>query len=250
MSLAGSARLPRIAVALAAIQQIVAPALLFGDGFGGFSADRSLPTPAQPAGYAFAIWGPIYIGCLAYAWHQWSSNHASLARVRWPTVALFLGSTLWLALAKHGPLWATVPIIWTMLALAVFAMLALARPTGPLPRTTKLAAGWPLAIYAGWLSAAAFVNSAAILPTYGSGTAGLGVDGLGALMVAMAATLAILILIASRGALPYAVAVVWALVGIMIANRTGPPLVLWLASGAAVLLLLTLIGLRRARRRA
>lgn len=244
----------RGAVLAAAIQQIVAPALIFAGGqFGGFSADQSLPTPAQPAGYAFAIWGPIYLGCLLYAIHQAmprNADHPALRAVAWPTVALFVGSTLWLWLAKHGPLWATVQVIWAMLGLAVAVMLGLARPRAPLSRTTKLVAGWPLALYAGWLSAAAFVNTAAILPTYGTGTAGLGVDGLGLLMVGMAAMLALVILVASRGALPYALAVVWALVGIVIANRATSTTMVWTATGAAVLLLVVLLAIRRRRRTA
>lgn len=242
----------QIAVVVAAVQQIVAPALIFNDdNFGGFSPAESLPTPAQPAGYAFAIWGPIYIGCLAYALHQAmprNRDDPDLARIALPAAALFLGSTAWLWFARHGPLWATVAVIWPMLALALVAMLRLARPSRPLSRATKLAAGWPLAMYAGWLSAASFVNSAAILPTYGFGTAGLGPVGLGVVMVALAGAVAIAVTVASRGALGYAAAVVWALVGIMVANLRGSPTVLWAAIVAAVALLLTLLTVRRLRR--
>ena len=237
---------------LAAIQQIVAPPLLFSGDFDGQFAGPQRDTPSRPAGYAFAIWGVIYAGCLAFALLQLTARwrgHPLVARIRLPAMALFLGSTLWLAFARLGPSWATVPVIWAMLALALACVLPLARAPA-LPRTLKLAVGWPLALYAGWLTAAAFVNSATILPAWGTGTAGLGVEGLGVLMVAGAAGLGLVILAATRGALPYALAVGWALVGIILANRApgGSAAVLWTAAGSLVLLLVALAVIRRRRR--
>ncbi len=242
-----------ILLLLAAVQQIVAPPLLFGDDFNGQFAGPQLDSPSEPAGYAFAIWGVIYAGCLAFALVQLSPRwrqHPLVARIRLPAILLFAGSTLWLAFARLGPSWATVPVIWAMLACALACVLPLARAPD-LPRTLKLAAGWPLAIYAGWLTAAAFVNSATILPAWGTGTAGLGVEGLGVLMVAGAAALGVALLAALRGALPYALAVGWALVGIIVANRApgGSEPVLWTAV-AATGLLLAALALIRARRRA
>jgi hypothetical protein len=241
----------RIALLLAAIQQIVAPPLLFADDFNGQFAGPQLDSPSEPAGYAFAIWGVIYAGCLAFALVQLTPrwrDHPLVARIRAPATLLFLGSTVWLAFARLGPSWATVPVIWAMLALALACVLPLARAPA-LPRALKLAAGWPLAIYAGWLTAAAFVNSATILPAWGAGTAGLGIEGLGVAMVAGAAALGLGILALTRGALPYALAVAWALVGIIIANRApaGSAAVLWTAAGAVALLVAGLLAIRRMR---
>jgi len=58
-------------VALAVIQIVVAG--LGGSGATGQDVGtvaRSLPTPVLPAGWTFAIWGPIYLAFLGYAVYQ------------------------------------------------------------------------------------------------------------------------------------------------------------------------------------
>ena len=233
---------------LAAVQQILAPAFIGTPGTNPLG--QGAPTPAQPASWAFAIWAPIYLGALGFAvWQAFGAGarDAAVARVRTPLTLLYFGSTAWLIAAASSAKWLTIPIVLAMLALALVAMLRLARPPAPLSRATKLVAGWPAALYAGWLSAAAFVNIAAIGPKYLPALAVPGPVGLALPLVSAAAALAVAVLIAARGALAYALAVVWALVGIMFANRQGP--VYWTAAAAALALLLTLLVIRRRRAR-
>lgn len=239
----------RYLLLLAGVQQIVAPGLLFADGFGGDFAGPQVDTAAEPAGYAFAIWGPIYLGCLAFSIVQLLPrirHLPPLARIRLPAILLFAGSTIWLAAARFGPSWATVPIIWGMLAaaLACFVPLARTRPLAPLLRFAGL---WPFGLYAGWLTAAAFVNSASILPAVGVGGLGLGADPIAVVMVAGTALVALAVLRTCAGALPYAVAVAWALVGIMVANRApdGAAIVLWAAVAALPALIIGALAIRR-----
>lgn len=240
-------------VLLAALQQVIAPPLLFTGSFDGQFAGPQVETPSEPAGYAFGIWAVIYAGCIAFAVLQlmprWR-DHPALARVRLPAILLFLGSTVWLVFARHGPSWATVPVIWAMLALALACVLPLARAPA-LPAALKRWAGWPLALYAGWLTAAAFVNIATILPAHWPALAAIDPQCLALAMVAGAALLALAVVRATRGALPYALAVVWALVAIVVANRApgGSAPVLWAAAGATALLLAALLTVRRTRGR-
>ena len=52
----------------------------------------------SPAGYAFAIWGPIFFLCLAYALYQaLPSNREQplLRRVGWASAGAFFGNGLW-----------------------------------------------------------------------------------------------------------------------------------------------------------
>lgn len=239
----------RITVLLAAIQQIAAPGILFADGFGGRFSGPQVASPAEPAGYAFAIWGVIYTGCLAFAVVQLLPRFRDLpvlARIRLPAIALFLGSTAWLAAARFGPSWATVPIIWAMLVAATACLVPLAR-TAALPFAIRVTGLWSLGLYAGWLTAACFVNAATILPAWGVTPFGLGAAHVGVLMVGGAALVALVVLRASAGALPYTLAVVWALVGIIAANRApdGAAAVLWAAVAAIALLLVALPVIRR-----
>lgn len=254
----------RLGVFLGAVQQILAPIFIFPRGFGGFTAAESVPTPAEPAAYAFGIWGVIYTSCLIYAVLQLLPRYGhslAFAAIRVPTILLFAGSTAWLLFARYGPTWMTVVVIWGMLACALYAMVRLARWPTPLPAHVKLLVGWPLAIYAGWLSAAAFVNSASVLPFWGTGTAGLGPDGLGVLMILMAAGTVALVLNWARAPFAYLLTILWALAAIALANsglergrildNSAPdsPAVLWtaLAAGAAVVAAFAAARMRRLR---
>ncbi len=234
----------------AALQQILAPALIGTPGTNPLG-DVATRTPMQPAAWAFAIWGPIYLGALVLAlWQVYGTgrHEPALARVRLPLTGLYLGSTIWLLAATSPAKWLTPPILWAMLVLALAAMLRLARPPAPLSRVAKIIAGWPTALYAGWVTTAAFVNSAIIGPEYGLGTAGLGTERLAVLLTALAAVVAVAVTIRSRGALVYVLAVVWALTGIIFANTRGSLDELFTAMGASVLLLGTLLTIRRGRR--
>src|SRR5690348_14813721 len=56
-----------IAVGVLALGQILVSALA-GGSVGAVA--HAYPTPLLPADWAFAIWGPIYLGFLAYAGYQ------------------------------------------------------------------------------------------------------------------------------------------------------------------------------------
>ena len=178
--------------------------------FDGFDPER-YPMPQrdpaiQPAGWAFSIWGIIYLGLIVHAAigvtrgdaAGWRESRAPLA------VSLAVGA-IWLPVAGVSPVWATV-LIWVMLIGALMALFA-GRRAGE-PWRVDL----PLGLYAGWLSAASFVSLALL-------GAGWGVlfDDLGwaRVLLPVAVGFAALMLW-SMGFVPgYAAAVAWALVGIV-----------------------------------
>ena len=198
--------------------------------FAGFEPD-AFPVPqddppAQPAGYAFAIWGVIYL------WLLVSSGFGAVKRPNdpdWQAVrpALLLSLTVgifWLAVASQSPIGATI-MIWVML---IGAVVALSRASA---RDRWLLRA-PLGLYAGWLAAASWVSVALI----GAGC-GLFFDaGTWAVIVIIAATLTALAIIRSFGDLPeFGVAVAWALVAIAVKSAGSDTLVTTLAGlGAAV----------------
>jgi hypothetical protein len=128
-------------------------------------------------------------------------------RVRGPLLVSLASGTPWLAVANRSPVWATVLIF----VMAVSAIVAL--------RRTPTADHWwlraPVAIYAGWLTAASFVS-------LGSAAAGYGLltDGLGWAYVGI--TLALVVSVSVQRTVPraagYGGTVIWALIGIMVAN--------------------------------
>ena len=207
-------------------------------GFNGFEAGQfPVPQndpPGQPAGYAFSIWGLIYLWLLASAAYG-LVRHADDAAWDAPRIPLIVSLTVgaaWLPVAQISPLWATA-MIWTMLIAALLAL-----------RSTRADRWWlagPVALYAGWLTAASSVSVALIGAGYGlmAGAAAWA-------FIALAIALGVAILVLRRLAPPpeYALAVIWALVGIVVANVSGGTLAVAIAAalGAALLVLLTLRG--------
>ena len=118
---------------LAAIAFAGSPFL--SSGFNGFSANQfpnpQTDAPIQPAGYAFSIWGLIYLWLIA------GTGFGAFARARsddWQAarlpllISLAVGS-FWIAVAQVSVIWATV-MIWVMLiaALAALARAGTQRP--------------------------------------------------------------------------------------------------------------------------
>ena len=191
----------------------------------------------QPAGYAFAIWGVIYLWLGVHAAFGLALRRTDAAwdALRVPlTVSLFLGA-VWLAIAGVAPLMATLAI-WVMQATALTAFLRAD------PARDRWLLSAPLAIYAGWLTAAAAVSLGVVLAGYGvlSDTV--------MTLTMLVLVLAIALVVQSRRpSMPvYGATVVWALAGVIAANWGSNPLVVGAAiAGAAVMAAATVWLARR-----
>lgn len=204
-------RLPALAVFLAALVFVAGPALV--PEFGGFDpALYPIPQddpPVQPAGYAFAIWGPIYLWLLAYAGFglfkrgddpAWAAHRPAMF------ISLALGAG-WLFVAVQSAFWAFV-VIWAMLISAAVAFVQA-------PKADRWWAVAPIALYAGWLTAA----SSASLGLVGAGWGVVFGEVVWALISIGVALVATLIIRAARpGEWLYLTSVIWALIAIAVKN--------------------------------
>ncbi len=184
----------------------------FVDGFNGFAAEQfPVPQddpPVQPAGYAFAIWGLIYVWLIAGAAFGAirRGDDADWADMRPPLFASLAVGTIWLPVAMASPVWATL-LIWIMLAAAILSLFRV----GDTDRWWQQA---PVAIYAGWLTAASAVSIGLLLAGYGvmaQTPAALLALGLGLLI-------ALVVQYRLHRAPSYGITVIWALVGVIVAN--------------------------------
>lgn len=180
--------------------------------FGGFDPDafpvpQSGP-PVQPAGYAFAIWGLIYLWLIASTGFGLfkRSDDPDWVPHRKPLLASLVIGAIWLPVAKLSPIAATV-LIWVML---IAALIALFR-AGDMDRWLQTS---PLAVYAGWLSAAAPVSIGLMLGGYGI------LPPTPAALIALAIALALALVVQYRlhRAPLYGITVIWALVAVIVAN--------------------------------
>ena len=197
-----------------------------------FTADQlpvpQIDPPVQPAGYAFSIWGLIYVWLIVgMGWGLWKRREDFLWHdMRLPlALSLFVGC-FWLAVAVASPIWASV-LIWVMLVSALYALFRT-------PREDRGFAALPVGLYAGWLSAASCVSLGLLAAGYGwmSGpTAGLAFVGL-AIVIAAGVQSSLM------RAPTYGIGVIWALVAVVVANVATAPTVAALAAGGAIALIL------------
>ncbi|WP_099826393.1 TspO/MBR family protein [Oceaniglobus indicus] len=229
-----------VLVLIVAIAFAVSP--LLTPDFGGFDPDlypvpQSDP-PVQPAGYAFSIWGPIYLWLLVHAaFGVWKRREAAdWDRTRLPlTVSLAVGAA-WLPVALVSPLAATA-MIWVMLITALVALVAA-------PRRDRWLARAPLGLYAGWLTAASCVSIGLVLA--GWGWTSQSVAAWISLLVALALGAAML---RARPAPGYGLALVWALIAVAVQNwNRNADLVALAAVGAILIAGLTVVGMRAQRK--
>jgi translocator protein len=232
-------------VAVLAVLQVVVAGFAGAGRLGGESVGavaESYPTPLLAAGWAFAIWAPIYLGFLLYAGYQVLPGQRRRAVHRatgWWTAASAVFNMGWIL--SFGARWlplAELLIVALMVSLAVvFGRLSRIPAAGVAERV--LLRG-PIALYTGWVSLATVLGTAAT-------GVWIGLPGDGALaavaaVVVLLAAAAIVtwVVVSGTAVIGYAAAVVWALVGITLNH---PPDAV---AGAAVLsILLTLVAAAR-----
>ena len=203
--------------------------------FSGFEASQlpipQVDPPIQPAGYAFSIWGLIYLWLgVSAAYGLWKRrDDPAWDRARLPLILSLGVGTPWLYVATQSPILATIMII----LMAMFAIAALVMA----PVFDRWLFQAPVGIYAGWLTAASFVSIGSTMAGYGVGFGSLGWAYAG-ILGALAVSLTIY---AKRRAPEYLLTIVWALVGIIVANQGTEQTVVWLAQGGIAALLIVMI---------
>lgn len=196
-----------------------------------------------PASYAFAIWGPIYIGLIVFPIYQLvknRDNHPAWVELRGWYAANVVANGLWLAASSYDMQWTTVGII-------VFMLFSLFRINQLLVRIAVSGAEvayWPerfvFSIYFAWITLATVLNVASALTFYGW-------DGLGVtevnwtiLMITVAALIAGFTSRRYRD-VAYAGVVVWAFVALTLKHWGAGTQVLAYVAGGVVLLFLGLM---------
>jgi hypothetical protein len=210
-------------------------------GFNGFTPEQfPVPQnnpPVQPAGYAFSIWGLIYLWLIVGAGYGFwrAADDPDWRAMRPPLAISLIIGTFWISAAKAAPVLATVMII----VMAVTAIQSMLRAGHRKPWLQA----WPVALYAGWLTAASGVAIGVLLAGYAI------LSAQSAAIICLIAVLAVAL--AVQTARPrewgYPAAVIWALIGVIVANLTGPnwPVILLAALGVTALSLRAMQSIKK-----
>ena len=186
------------------------------------------PTLITPAGYAFSIWGAIFLGLLAigaygvYRAFRYSDNNGWIAR----TVPWFCGANLfnalWVWVFSHEMLGLSVAVIFALLAclIALIRVLDMERWDAPIGTIAFL--WWPICLYSGWISIAVIANVAVWLSA--SGWSGWGDVGPADWTLAMIGVAIALnwFMVFSRNMREFALVGAWALAAIAMRHLNSP----------------------------
>lgn len=224
-------------VAVLAVVQIVVSGI-GGSGVTGESVGvvaNDYDTPLLAAGWAFAIWAPIYAGFLAYAVYQLLPSQRGRAIHRetgWWMAASAVFNPAWILAfgARWLPL-AELLIIALLVTLAVvFGRLSRVPASGVAERVVLRGT---VALYTGWVSLATVLGTAAT-------GVWLGLPGEGALasiaavvVLLVAAAIVAWVVISGTAVVGYAAATVWALAGIALND---PPAAVVVAGAVAIVI--------------
>lgn len=239
----GHAAFARFAVLFLALLQVLTPllpSLGIGEPIG--SQSDSVRTLITPAGWAFSIWGPLYVGAIAFAIFQAlpaQRHSALLAPIRWPAAGAFLGNALWAAYTQlYGLSFVSAAIIAFTLVCLLAAYRHFARFEPAFTRAERWLVVLPLSALAAWLTVATIVNIAAALRFHGV-EAGGAAPAMGAGVVLVAGVIAAAALVAGRGNPPFALVFLWALAAIYAAGGQAAGLV---AAATALAALAVVVG--------
>jgi hypothetical protein len=228
-----------VMILIAAIGAVAtAPMLsLFGIGLTAQTFADNGDQTLRAAGYAFSIWGVIYLGLLLYAvWQALpvARETPALRAVGWPSVIAMAGCGAWLVAASFDIKLATVVIIVTSAAAVITGLLRAAPYRSELGRTARLLIFWPLGLLAGWLTIASAINIITVMTAWGVITPA----------VAQASAIGGIVCVVIAGGLvlqrlrhlAYGIPLVWGLIGVWVAERGDKPVVAATAVAAAVVI--------------
>lgn len=205
-----------------AIGQVVVSIILFGNGmdFGAATADGFVNPPIVPASYAFSIWFVIYAATIAYGFYQAHPKQRTnklLREIGFFSALAFFGTSFWLVLAKYNLVWLSFICISIIFISTLVAFYDINQKKKLKDNEVKFVL-IPFSLFAGWISAATFLNFQAALNSTGLAN-WLMPEKLWtvALLLGLAAV-TLLVINKNRYSIIYGLTIVWALVGIMVRN--------------------------------
>jgi len=196
------------------------------------------PTAFSPAPYTFAVWAPIFLGCIALAVYQGlpAMRHDSrFQTLGWLVAVAFLLT----AATAYTPIGISNAVITALVIALALAYVTAARTE---PQSTGFA--WcvriPLALFLGWCTVATILNGCQFAVSRGFPVGSVAA----ALLIAIVATAGVGAVLRWHE-LTFGLVLVWAFWGIVAAQPGASPILLAAAAGSVALLGAMAFALRR-----
>jgi benzodiazapine receptor len=172
-----------------------------------------------PAGYVFSIWGVIYIGLIAFAIYQALPSQRENKTLDAIVPAYWLASianAVWIVLWHYEYFTLTI-FVMAVLLLSLISIYRRLRTVAAPSLGFRLSALLPFSIYLGWISVATIANASQLLYFLNWDAFGLSAELWAVIMLVVATVLGVLMLFRERD-VAYALVLVWAYVGIAVAQ--------------------------------
>lgn len=242
----------RVAVIAAEIFCVVGT--LFGIGVIGTRVEESsggalaaTATLIAPAGPAFSIWTPIYVGLLAYAVWQALPANAVRARVRstgWLAAASMVLNAAWLLVTQQGWIWASVVVI-VALALTLGTLVERLTRQPASSMWDRVLLDGTFGLYLGWVAVATCANITAALVDSGVDLGAVANQVVAVAVLAVAAALGVLFARRLGGRWAVAAAMAWGLAWIAVGRLGDEPRSVATGIAAVVAALIVLAAAQR-----
>lgn len=193
-----------------------------------------------PAGYAFSIWGLIYLMLLGFAIYQGRSlfkqaeEDNTVEQIGWWFIISCIANSLWVVVFLNDYILLSVILIavllFSLLKIIINTRMELDNP--PLKKFAFV--WWPFCIYAGWISVAVIANIAAYLTKIDWNGFGISDISWTIVMIVIAGSINIFV-VWNRNMREFALVGVWALIAIAVANQGVSSVVFWTSIVMAVL---------------
>ncbi|MEM9675816.1 MAG: tryptophan-rich sensory protein [Cyclobacteriaceae bacterium] len=216
------------------LMNYLSQSIFFEQSIGDISDKYS--TMITPAGYAFAIWGLIYLSLGVYIFYQTfraSPEQKVYDRVAFPLILNLIANNLWLIAFQLE--FISLSAVFMLVILATLIQIAIIWTNDrSLPDKRRAQVRFPFSVYLGWISVATIVNFSVVAKYTDWNVLGMSGPTWVAIMLTVGAVLAILVMFAIRNVV-YPLVFVWAYVAIAIA-QPGNSLIHTAALGWAVVI--------------
>lgn len=199
-----------------------------------------------PAGYAFSIWGIIYLGLLAFAFYSGKSlfnkqqPHPALAKIGWWFLVSCVANACWIAAWLYD--YTALSVLLMSIILVSLLKIVIALDINLSKRSAKeyTFINLPFTLYAGWISVAIVANIAALLTKLRWDAFGISPITWTIVMVVIGGIINVF-MVTQRNMRAYGLVGIWALMAIAANQQTDGQSIVYACYAVATIILISII---------